>query len=257
MSLELSACVEMMFGGRPFSDRLAECARAGVPLVEFWRWRDKDLDALAAALAETGVGVTSFLADPGGHLVDPGTHRAFMAGLVESCAVARRLGCPNVVVLSGDEMPDVARERQRDALVDALRSAGPIAADHGVTVLLEPLNTLVDHPGHFLSGTAEGFDVVRRVDHPAVRLLYDLYHSVVMGETPREVLANAIELVGHVQVADAPGRHQPGTGAVDWAEQVDVLVAAGYQGALGLEYEPVGDTGASLAHLRDVLASRR
>ena len=153
-------------------------------------------------------------------------------------------------MVSGDARPGVERSRQLDAITEALLRAAPIASTAGVRLLLEPLNTRVDHPGYFLDSTAEALEVIRDVDDPAVRLLYDLYHSIVMGEDPQEVLAGSGHLVGHVHIADVPGRHEPGTGTIDWPLQLAALRSAEYSGAIGLEYKPSRDTQSSLEFIR-------
>ncbi len=155
-------------------------------------------------------------------------------------------------MVSGDARPGVERSRQRDAITEALLRAAPIASKAGVRLLLEPLNTRVDHPGHFLDSTAEALEVINDVDDPAVRLLYDLYHSIVMGEDPQQVLAGSGHLVGHVHVADVPGRHEPGTGTIDWPLQLAALRSAEYSGAIGLEYKPSRDTESSLELIRQL-----
>jgi hydroxypyruvate isomerase len=259
--MKLSACIELMFteAGEDAASRVEAAARAGLDAVEFWLWRNKDLDALERALDRTGMVVTGFmsqhegLATPTEWLVDPGRHRAFLAGLRESIPVAHRLGSPVLVTHSGDRLPGVDDREQRDAMVEALREAAPIVEDAGLLLLVEPLNTRVDHPGHFLDDTVLATEIVREVDHPSVRLMYDLYHSVAMGEVPERVVAD-IGLVGEVQIADCPGRHEPGSGTIDWRAQVDWLRRVGYEGYLGLEYAPAGDSAASLEHLRSVLA---
>ncbi len=155
-------------------------------------------------------------------------------------------------MVSGDARPGVERSRQRDAITEALLRAAPIASKAGVRLLLEPLNTRVDHPGYFLDSTAEALEVINDVDDPAVRLLYDLYHSIVMGEDPQQVLAGSGHLVGHVHVADVPGRHEPGTGTIDWPLQLAALRSAEYSGAIGLEYKPSRDTESSLELIRQL-----
>lgn len=249
--MNLSPCIEWLFadGGRPFPERVRAAARAGFDRVEFWTASDKQLAPLEAAIHDCGVQVSAFVSEPAGRLVDPATHDAFVDGIGRSAALASRLRAENLIVVSGDARPGVSTDEQRGAIVEALRRAAPIAGASGVRLLLEPLNTLVDHRGYFLDSTLAGLDVVREVDHPAVRLLYDLYHSTVMGEDPGAVLAGAGELVGHVHIADAPGRHEPGTGHVDWPRQLHALRAAGYRGALGLEYVPLRDTESSLAFI--------
>src|SRR4029079_2289040 len=127
------------------------------------------------------------------------------------------------------------RGEQHAAIVAALKTAAPGAADARVSLLVEPLNSRLDHVGYFLDSTAEGLDIIEEVDHPSVRLLYDMYHSTMMGERPAEVLGNRAPLVGHVHVADVPGRHEPGSGTVDWRSSMATLASLGYAGAIGLE----------------------
>ncbi len=232
---ELSACIEWLFAedDRPFHERVSRAAAAGFRRVEFWGTSNKDLASLEAAIHATGVAVSAFLSEPAA------TQPGFLRGVETACELAGRLNAQNLIVLAGEEPGD---------LIDPLRCAAPIAAGHGVGLLLEPLNT-VDHPGYVLSSTLEGLELVRAVDHPSVRLLYDLYHSVVMGEEPGEVLAGSGHLVGHVHIADAPGRHEPGTGAIDWRRQLAAIRNAGYRGALGLEFMPTRETVESLRYL--------
>jgi hydroxypyruvate isomerase len=256
LSARVSACIEWLFaeGGGPFPERVRAAAAAGIGRIEFWNTGDKDLHALERAIDETGVTVSAFVTEPRGRLVDPSTHAAFLKGVAASGELARRLNACGLIVLSGDARPDVPRREQRDAIVEALRRAGPLAAEAGIRLFLEPLNTLVDHKGYFLDSTEEALEIVAKVGDPAVSLLYDMYHSIVMGEDPAEVLDGAGELVGHVHVADVPGRHEPGTGAVDWPRQLAALRAAGYSGAIGLEYLPSGDTESSLAYISGLVA---
>jgi hydroxypyruvate isomerase len=248
---ELSACIEWLFADEAtFARRIPRAADAGLNHVEFWTWRDKDLDAIAGELEGTTVEVTSFVSQPEGRLVDSATHDLFLTGVTESALVAQRLRCHGLIVLAGDTVSGVGRSVQRQAIVDALRRAAPIAADHDVTLLLEPINTRLEDPDYYLSSTRDGLDIIEDVSAPNVRLLYDIYHSVVMGEAPTLVLNGRVGLVGHVHVADVPGRHEPGTGHIDWASTIGWLQSAGYEGLYGLEYMPSATTEESLTGIR-------
>ncbi|WP_026332581.1 TIM barrel protein [Deinococcus apachensis] len=254
--MNLSVCIEMIFQEEhDFTRRIYKSAAVGLPNVEMWRWRDKNLDAIERALGETGGHLMCFVSEPGGRLVDPATHAAFLQGLRDSIPVARRFGTRSLIVLSGDTLDGVPREEQHAAVRDALIAAAPIVEDAGITLNLEPLNTRVDHIGYFLDSTAEGLQIVEEVASPGVKLLYDLYHSVVMNEDPREVLQGRIDLVGHVHLADHPGRHEPGSGDALLETYLAWLQQQGYEGFIGLEYLPTGDSTAALESTK-VLASR-
>ncbi len=254
--MRLSGCIEMLFAREhaAFPDRIRACKAAGLDAVEFWNWRDKDIDGIAAASAATGLPVEVFSVEPRARLVDPATHETFLRGLRETIPVARRLGTTRLIALSGDELPGVDRAAQHAALVAGLRAAAPIAEDAGITLALEPLNTALDHVGYFLDRTAEGFAVVEEVASPAVRLLYDIYHSAMMGEDPAAELAGKGTLVGYVHAADRPGRNEPGSGVIDWHAAAAALRREGYAGPVGLEFRPTGATEAALAAVREQLA---
>lgn len=256
--MQLSACIEVLFteGDAPFEERVRRAAEAGLPAVEFWTWRDKNLEAVAGALEETGLALTSFVSEPDARrLVDPSTHEAFLAGFEESTRAAVSLGCQSLIVVAGEEMPGVSRELQHTAVVEALRAAAHFAEEAGVNLLLEPLNSRVDHPGEFLDGTEEGLDIVDEVGSPAVGLLYDLYHSVAMGEDPKTVLAGRVDRVGHLHVADSPGRQEPGTGTIDFSSHLGWIVANGYAGRVGLEYLPSVGSAESVEHIAVIAAA--
>jgi hydroxypyruvate isomerase len=222
--------------------------------VEFWRWRNKDLDAIERALGETGISVLTMVSEPQSQAVDPARRDEFVTAVRESLPVAKRLGVPNLVLVAGDVRESASDSEQRKALTDALRAAAPYAEEAGITLLLENLNSRVDHVGTYLDSTAVALDVLRDVASPSVLMLYDLYHSVVMDEDPAEALAGSIDLIGHVQIADHPGRHEPGSGLIDWKRQIRALDQLGYQGYIGLEYTPsAGDSINSLRHIRDAV----
>jgi hydroxypyruvate isomerase len=251
--------VEWLFteAGPSIPDRIRAAADAGFDRVEFWTIGKRDVDALEHAIRERGVTVTAFVSEPAARLVDPATHDLFTEGVRSSSALASRIGAENLIVVSGDARPGGDRNSQLAAIVLALRRAAPIASDAGIGLLLEPLNTRLDHPGSFLDSTRDALSVVELVDHPSVRLLYDMYHSIVMDEDPAEVLVGSGELVGHVHIADVPGRHEPGTGAIDWPRQLEALRSIGYGGSLGLEFVPTGDTHSALSFIRQLAGDRR
>lgn len=248
--MRYSACLELLYTEAPdFTDRFQLAKNANFGAVEFWTWRDKDVGKVQKMLDATGLTLCGFVAEPMLPLTDPVQHRGFIAGLRESIAVARKLGAKNLIAQAGDEVQGVPRREQHDAIVSVLSDAAPVLEQEGVALLLEPLNTRVDHPGYYLAHTPEGLDVVEEVGSPNVKLLYDIYHSVVMGETPSDVLKSRVHHIGHVHLADTPGRNEPGSGEMPWQTHLDWLEEQGYTGYVGLEYKPTGGTFASLKGL--------
>src|SRR5690606_1942789 len=250
--MKLSACIEWLFADASddFADRIRLAHDAGLDAVEFWLWSNKDIDAIAAALRETGMRLSGFVAEPMIALTDPANRSAFLEGLARSVDVARRLGAGVLIAQAGNELPGRTRADQRLALVDCLGAAADVLEGSGVRLGVEPLNTLIDHQGYFLASTREGLDIVEEVGRPEIGIVYDLYHSYVMGEKIEEVLAGRVGHVVHAHVADHPGRNDPGSGEIDLGRRLAWLFANGYAGAVGLEYRPLGSTAANLPKVR-------
>jgi hydroxypyruvate isomerase len=251
--MRISACLEMLFNPEfaNFTDRITAARAAGFDAVEFWRWSNKDIDAVAAALQETGMPLAGILCEPIANLTDPATHPAFLDGVRNSLAAAKRLGTRLLIGQSGNLLPGVSRAEQHAAIVACLKQAAEILEGSGVVIALEPLNDLVNHPGYFLTSTVEALDIIDEVGRPEIRLLYDIYHAAVMGEAV-ELTAGRVGSIAHVHLADTPGRHEPGSGVLDWQVRRDWLRNAGYGGLIGLEYRPSGTTLDSLKFLETV-----
>lgn len=255
----LSACIDMVFADVSDSpiDRILAAVEAGCEGIEFWTWRDKPLEAMAEVVRAAGLAVPMMIVEPVSHLTDPSRAEEFRRAVEESAVAAALIGCQALVAVSNTAAPGLSPVEQDEAIVTALAGVAPIVAAGGIKLLLEPLNTLVDHPGVHVSGTAHGLDLVERVGRPEVGLLYDVYHSATMGETPVDVLGGRAELVGHVHVADTGGRHEPGTGDIPWHRVTAKLQAAGYRGFVGLEYAPTGDSAESVARARAAMSPAR
>ena len=254
---QLSPNIELLFteaGEHP--DRVRAAAAAGFDAVEMWGTSSVDVDALAAALEETGVALTSVLAEPRTNFALPWeTLDAFFEGLDQGIKNAQRLGCPRIDLGSGTGFAGQKRVQNLERLVEVFSQAVERTQGSGVKLILEAVNTRVDHPGALTDRTADAITVARGVNSDSFGILYDLYHSVVEGEDPATELRNAAGLVDYVQIADAPGRGEPGTGSIDWAAQLEGLRASGYDGPIGLEYFPTVPTEESLKHIRDVAAT--
>ena len=250
--MKLVPCIEWLFASEvpDFAQRLQAARAAGFDSVEFHLWRDKPLDAIAQAQAETGVRIHSLCADPRASLADPAEHATVLQAVRDTVPVARRLGGARIILASGFTRAGVADAEQRSAVVRVLREAAVIAADSGIGLLLEPVHMVIGGQLMLVHTVRQGLDIVEAVDHPALRLLADVYHGAVTGETFEQAFADRMALVGHVQVADLDGRHEPGTGSLDWAALVPLLQRRGYAGDIGLEYLPSLPITASLALAR-------
>ncbi|HPT96513.1 MAG TPA: TIM barrel protein [Armatimonadota bacterium] len=244
--LKLSACIEMIFRDLPFPDRIAKVAECGLPACEFWRWVDKDLDAIVKAKEAAGIAIACCSCDTRGPLVADGSAATFVEGLKASCEAAHRLGTRTLIVTTGQEIPGKPRSEQHANIVTALKEGAPIAEREGITLVLEPLNVLVNHKGYYLSTSAEGFEILREVGSPNVKLLFDIYHQQITEGNLINNIRDGIDLIGHFHVADNPGRNEPGTGEINYRNVFKAIEAAGYQGYVGLEYHPLADPAETL-----------
>ncbi|WP_424467393.1 TIM barrel protein [Pseudoclavibacter helvolus] len=261
---QLAPNIELLFTeAGDYHDRVRAAAAAGFDAVEMWGptgvdapAKPKDLPALKAALEETGTQLTAQLSEPRTQfMIPPRDHSEFYRKLDEGVTIAHDLGCPRIVVGSGTGFGGSKRQTQLDDLVAIYEKAIAQIDGSGITLVLEPVNVRVDHPGSLLDRTSEAVYVARGVDSPHFGVLYDIYHSAVEGEDMQAELANAGEIIKYVQLADAPGRGEPGSGSLDWAEKFSVLRASGYDGPIGLEYNPTIESAASVAFVRETAAS--
>lgn len=253
--MTFAACIEWMFtnGNDDLASRIRAAHAAGVPGVEFHLWREKDLDAIERALDDTGVRLVSFCVEPRCSLVDPADHDKVLAAVADAIPVAQRFSGAGMVVASGFTRPDVPAQEQFDAAVSVLRRAAEMAHAAGTVLWLEPVYMLLHGQRMFVDTIGRGLDIVAAVDSPGLRLLADVYHAAQTNEDVAEAIGDRMRYVAHVQVADTPGRHEPGTGTIAWPVVMDVLRAKGYDGLIGLEYFPSVDDAGSLALTRRAL----
>ena len=231
--------IEMWFGSLRFPDRIRAAAKLGFPAVEFWPWRGKDLDAVEMALTETGLACAQFTAwgfSPG--LNDPANHERFVEEIEASCEVARRLACERMTVVAGNDRAGVSKAEMHAAVIAGLKLAVPIVERAGVQLILEPMNGRVDHPGHCLYGSTDALHICREVDSPMVKLNWDLYHMQISEGDLCGHLRDGFDQVGYLQLADHPGRHEPGTGEIHYNRVLREAHILGYRGFVGLECYP-------------------
>ena len=250
-----SACIEMLFVPETADpvERVRLAKAAGFEAVEFWLWSNKDLDAMERVLGETGAKLAGIVAEPFAELTREGDHDRFLAGLEKSRDVALRLGAGVLICQSGPLLPGIERAKQHEGLTIAMQRSADVLKGSGVKLGLEPLNDRVDHPGYYLTSTAEALDIMDAVDRPEIGITYDLYHSMVMGEVPEEVVGDRARHIVHVHVADHPGRNQPGSGGLNLKRPLGWLQKQGYDGFVGLEFRPTAGTDAALAQMRSSL----
>ncbi|WP_226356941.1 hydroxypyruvate isomerase family protein [Pseudonocardia sp. ICBG601] len=239
----------IVFPDLPLLDRPAAAAAAGFDAVEFW-WPfaysvpgDHEVDAFVTAVADAGVTLTGLNFTAGdmpagerGILSDPARASEFADNVAVAVGIGERLGTLGFNALYGNRSDDLDPRVQDETAVRSLALAADAAARIGAVALLEPVSGVDAYP---LRTADDAVAVLDRVGSPHLRLLLDVYHLAVNGDDPAAAIDRHADRIGHVQIADAPGRGEPGTGDLPIADLLARVVAAGYDGPVSLEYKPV------------------
>jgi hydroxypyruvate isomerase len=248
----LSACIEAVFTKGSFEQRIEQVKAVGLTAFEFWGWRGRNLEALARKKDELGLDVAGFSCDTGGALVAAGSQERFLPALKESLAAAKQLGAKRLIVTVGNELKTVPRAEQHRNIVTALKAGAPLCEAAGLTLVVEPLNVLVNHKGYYLSTSEESFQIIDEVGSPNVRLLFDIYHQQITEGNLIQNITRNIGKIGHFHVADVPGRHQPGTGEINYRSVFRSIAGKGYGAFLGLEMWPTIDHATAVKQVMDL-----
>jgi len=243
-----------------FDEKLDTAARAGMQSVEligeYAQWSDADIARVKKTAGSFGLGMDTLLGSPDWNkrpvsMVDPAQRDAFLADVRNAIGYARKLEIPQIILMSGNAIAGRTHEEQYASLLEGAKRAGDLAAEAKLTMIVEPLNSLVNHKGFFLNTCTEGLKLVREVDNPHVRLLFDLYHEQVQQGNVIRTLAEAASEVAVYHVADNPGRNDPGTGEMNYPNIYKAIEKTGFGGYLTMEYLPLGDQAASLTKAVD------
>lgn len=249
---KLAANLSTMFTEAPFIERFGRAAQAGFSAVEFQFPYAYDADDIAAELRRNRLDLALFNLPPGdlaagerGLASLPEARDRFRDSLEPALRFARATGCKRLHCMSGVLSGPAGMTEREAALIDNLRAASAVFSPHGIRLLIEPLNPF-DTPDYFLASVEQAARIVEAVASEGVGIQYDFYHQ---SRTRGELIATFDrfrELIGHVQIAGNPGRHEPDTGEVDYGFVLAALDARGYEGFVGCEYMPAGETEAGL-----------
>jgi hydroxypyruvate isomerase len=228
---------------------VAEAGYQGVELVgEFQSWSPAQRAAIVAKMRSLGMVFDAMSGVKAGFAV-PEQTEAFRTQFIEQMRAAQELECPKIILLSGNRVDGLGAGVQRQTSIDTLKWAAEKAAKEQIDIVIEPID-LLENPSIYLASVADGFEIVRAVDSPHVKVLYDVYHEQRSFGNLIEKLAQNIDWVGLVHVADVPGRHEPGTGEIDYGSIYRKLAQLNYSHWIAMEYYPIGEPVASLKKSR-------
>lgn len=253
--IRLAANLSTLFTELPFLDRFAAAKAAGFTAVECQFPYDHEPAAIAARLEATGLEWVLFNAPPGaggerGIASLPGREQDFDAGIELAARYVRAGGAKRVHVMAGLLPAGADRARHLAVFVQSLVRAADRLEQEGAIVMVEAINTRVDVPGYLLDGTALALECIARAGRFNIRLQYDVYHMHIMEGDVLPAIARLLPSIGHIQIADHPGRHEPGTGRIDFDNVLPGIDALGYRGFIGCEYLPARTTAEGLGWAR-------
>jgi hydroxypyruvate isomerase len=256
---KLCANLTFMFNEVEFLDRFDAAAKAGFKGVEYLAPYVAPAAQIADLLSKAKLTQVLFNLPAGdwaagerGMAVDPRRVGEFQDGVGKAVEYAKALGCKQVNCLAGIAPKDVTPEKMRDTLIANLRFAADRLAGEGIKLLVEPINTR-DIPGFYMTHTQQAIDVIQAVGSSNLWLQYDIYHMQIMEGDLAMTIEKNLSRIGHLQLADNPGRHEPGTGEINYGFLLPRIDELGYQGWIGCEYKPAADTNAGLGWIKPYL----
>jgi hydroxypyruvate isomerase len=235
--LKASVCIDAVFEKQSLDEVIPQVAACGYSAIEFWCWWEKDLPQVLALCAEHQLKIaaccTRFVS-----LVDPTVREAYLQGLKESIKAAQQLGCKTLISQVGNARPGVSRQEQHDCLVEGLREAAELLRDTDITLAIEPLNELVDHPGYYLIRSQEAFEIIDEVQSPNVGVTFDIYHQQISEGHLIDRILSHIDKIAHFHAAGNPGRHELTLGEIEYRQIFAAIAQTDFAGYVGLEYWP-------------------
>lgn len=245
--MKKSICIETIFTEVPFEERFKLVEEAGFEYIEFWSWEDKNIEKIKELCEKYHIKIASFSGDRTFSLIDINEKEKYIEYIKASINTAKYLNCSNLVIHSnalgenGIVVNDYRKVSDFDKFStahDILKALAPIAEEAQISLVLEALNTLVDHDGNYLAYTSDSAKLVRMINSDYVKILYDMYHMQIMEGNIIDNIRKYIDYIGYIHIADVPGRHEPGTGEINFINIFNVLRSLKYDGFIGFELFP-------------------
>jgi hydroxypyruvate isomerase len=259
--MKFSACIELLFTEVPFLERIKKAKEFSFDAIEFWDWKEKDLSAIKKECEKNQINVAIFVGNTVGQMVNPKDNDRLIDGVKGSIEKAKYLNCKNLILTTNILQEDrsvvplnfkISEEEIKNNLLVVLNELKEVAEDSDTILNIEPLNTLVDHKGYFLKYSRDGFNLVKEVNSKNIKVLYDIYHLQIMQGNIISDIEKNFDLIGHFHIADVPGRHEPGTGEINYKNIYKKIRDLGFSGFIGFEYIPLRSTEESLTEVNEI-----
>ena len=261
MKVKKSICIEMLFTEVPFKDRFQLTRESGFEYIEFWSWKDKDIQMIKELCRTYDLKIASFSGDQEFSMIDENQKEDYIAFVNESMETAKFLNCPHLVIHSNaldengvvkNHYDNVSNSKKNAVMFDVLSDLAPAAKKANIILVLEALNTVVDHAGYFLASAKAAVELIRSVNASHIKVLYDLYHMQIMEGNITTTLKEYMDAIGYIHIADAPGRHEPGTGQINFTAVMNTLKELKYDGMIGFELAPLQDSKKAIDRIKSL-----
>lgn len=258
--MKICVCLDTFFVGLDLSSRIDKIRKIGFNAIEFWHWDKNEIDisTLEKIQKKTKIKIICFsisspTGDVGGNLLYQKDFSILMERASETFKVAQQLKTNLIVLHIGTLLPEKNKGKFRRNIEKRLRNVVELATEHKKTILLEPLNTKVDHPGYYLDSTKEAFSLVENINSPYLKVLLDLYHMQIMEGNLLATISQSHSKIGHFHIAGVPHRNEPFKGELNYNNILKEIIKMGYKGYFGLEYFPSLKSAESLKRVKKYL----
>ncbi len=236
--MNFSPCLDIFFKNLPFTKRVEAVSSLGYKYYEFWTWWDKNLDEIVEVSQRLEIQpvayCTRFIS-----LVDKSCRDQYIDGLGETIEHVNKTRTRVIISQVGDEVLEASRDEQLGSLIDGLKASARLLEGTDIILAVEPLNTRYDHNGYFLSSSTETVEVLKAVNSPNVKMLYDIYHQQIMEGDLINSIRNHIDYIAHFHAADVPGRHELGSGEINFPNILKAIRQTTFRGCVGIELFPL------------------
>lgn len=251
MTLNLSVCIETLYTELPFLERIKAVKSDGFSHIEFWSWENKDLEAIKNVCRDIDMKIKTFNGDSSYSLIDPTHKKDYLTYLEKSILVAKEINAKSLTIHSNalDDTGSVIKQYtelsetvKTCSMYNALLNCLDLAEQYNISLNLEPSNIYVDHIGNYLTTTQMAAEMVQLIDSPKLKVLYDVYHMHINEGNITYNIKKYWNEIGHIHIADAPGRNEPGTGEINYKYIFHLLKSLNYNGVVGCELFPKHNT---------------
>ena len=258
--MKFSVCADIMYNDMSFEDKIVNIKNSGFDTIEFWGWSNKDILKIKKTIQKNNMKVSCFCLDSkntntmnkiGKYMLNSGDMEELRAISEETIFVAKELGADALITTVGDDVEGVSYDNQIKNIKESLNYIKQIFEENKITLLVEPINRQ-ERENYLTPNVKTVIDIVKDVDSEYIKVLYDVYHQAMECDFSISEMIDVVPYIGHIHIADVPGRNEPGTGTIDYKAVFKALKDNGYTGYIGAEFMAKTDERTAFEALRNI-----